>query len=371
MSLSLKISLTIVSVFMVFGLVYAQEPAEEFLDARKRIDSVIPSVVKLESPLNEESKRKGYELIAVKPGTCYGQAGYPKRRIVSQKYNGDTLRVQASIVANCCSSFEGEIELLNNATINLRYTEFGNECFCGGCWFYLTFDIITSKKTELSYYLNGRQIYQSDELYRAVTEEKTFYENGKRKSRKEFLDGELYRESTFDDEGSLIEDIRHAEIFSFEAVEPNLSLLPTAKMNKRVNTKAKAYGKYEIVINAPAENVYKALADIKNWPNWQGNVKSVSIDGEVVEGMEFTWKAKGVNIKSTLHTAQPYSAFGWTGRTWWITAIHNWTFTEHNGQTTVSAEESLTGFLAGWGNKTMQSDMQQSLGELKNLIEKQ
>lgn len=141
-------------------------------------------------------------------------------------------------------------------------------------------------------------------------------------------------------------------------------------MNIEVNRNAPAYYKLDVTINARAEKVYNILANISRWPEWQKNVKSTDVRGSVKEGTEFRWRAKGVNLVSKLHTARPYSEFGWTGRALWIYAIHNWTFTEQNGRTHVLVEESMEGFLAGLSQSTLESDMKQSLGELKREAEK-
>lgn len=142
-------------------------------------------------------------------------------------------------------------------------------------------------------------------------------------------------------------------------------------MNIEVNRNASAYHKEEIVINAPVEKVYKMLANINQWPTWQSNVASANMEGEAQQGKEFRWKAGGANIRSKLHTVNPYSEFGWTGRILWITAIHNWTFTEKDSTTTVVVEESMSGFLSGLMKSTLKDGMVKSLEELKMEVEKE
>jgi|SRR5688500_8177013 len=140
-------------------------------------------------------------------------------------------------------------------------------------------------------------------------------------------------------------------------------------MNIQVNKSAKAYSKQEVSINAPVQKVYTVLSDINNWAKWQGTVRKATLAGEPAVGKEFNWKAGSLSVKSKIHTANPFSEFGWTGRIWWITAVHNWTLKEQSGKCIVTVEESLNGLLPGLMRKSLQEDMIQSIKELKSTAE--
>jgi Polyketide cyclase / dehydrase and lipid transport len=143
-------------------------------------------------------------------------------------------------------------------------------------------------------------------------------------------------------------------------------------MNVQPDTSAKTYSKQEIIINAPAVRVFKLIADINNWKTWQSNVTQASIAGEAREGATFKWKAGGVSFISKLHTVTPFIEIGWTGKTWWINAVHNWYLEEEeNGKCKVTAEESLKGFLSGLMNKSLHESMNKNLKELKLAVEMQ
>lgn len=141
-------------------------------------------------------------------------------------------------------------------------------------------------------------------------------------------------------------------------------------MNIPVDSTAKAYAREEIIINTSAEKVYQVLADINGWPEWQSNVKSAEIQGTLDAGSRFIWNSGGFKIISKLHTVNPFTEFGWTGKMAWISAVHNWTFRERDGKCIVTVEESLKGFLAGIMKKSLQAGMKQSLAELKNFAER-
>ncbi len=141
-------------------------------------------------------------------------------------------------------------------------------------------------------------------------------------------------------------------------------------MNIKVNKYAKAYAEDSITIQASAEKVYSILSDINNWTTWLSNVVEPKLEGPPEEEKEFTWIASGLKIKSTLHTVIPNSAFGWTGKMLWISAIHNWSLSEENGICTVHVEESMEGFLAGTMKSTMIKSMKKGLIGLKTESEK-
>jgi len=143
------------------------------------------------------------------------------------------------------------------------------------------------------------------------------------------------------------------------------------KMNMEVDTKAKAYAIDSIEINAPAEKVYSLIANIKNWPNWFEGVTEVNVNGNIQEGTDFTWKAKGYKIKSKIHTIKTNTAIGWTGKMWWIDAVHNWRFkSDRNGKTKVIVQENFAGFCSSFMRNSLKNDMRNDLIILKKASER-
>lgn len=113
-----------------------------------------------------------------------------------------------------------------------------------------------------------------------------------------------------------------------------------------IDTSAPAFARKEIIIHAPVEKVWQIQTDIENWSKWQPDITSAKLEGALAAGTTFRWRAKGLNIVSTLHTVKPHQQIGWTGVSLGMFAIHNWTF-EAGGETTlVTTEESLSGWLA-------------------------
>lgn len=129
-----------------------------------------------------------------------------------------------------------------------------------------------------------------------------------------------------------------------------------------------------IIINADSEKVWDILTNIDKWPNWQNYISKSILNGELEPGATFEWKSGWVKIHSTLHTVEPFINLGWTGKTFGLFAVHNWTLKQTNGQTRVSVDESMEGFFAkllkGQFNKDLKKGMQNWLTLLKQECEK-
>ncbi len=72
----------------------------------------------------------------------------------------------------------------------------------------------------------------------------------------------------------------------------------------------------DIIIDAPKENVWKVLADLKNWPTWTSLI--ISARGEFKKDskltLEFVNPAGGsILFERTMFLFEPCEAFGWTG----------------------------------------------------------
>jgi hypothetical protein len=93
------------------------------------------------------------------------------------------------------------------------------------------------------------------------------------------------------------------------------------------------------------EYVWQIQTDIENWSKWQPDITSTKLDGDLKAGTTFRWKAKGLNIVSTLHTVKLHRQIGWTGISPGMFAVHNWTFEARGEATLVTTEESLSGWL--------------------------
>lgn len=128
---------------------------------------------------------------------------------------------------------------------------------------------------------------------------------------------------------------------------------------RTINPNAPVICSKTVVIQADSQKVWALLTDINNWETWQTDISKPKLNGTLKAGTTFNWKTGGAKIHSTLHTVNPCSQFGWTGKTFGMFAIHNWTLTEMNGLTTVEVDESMEGFLA----KLFKQSFNESLGK--------
>src|SRR5690606_1640407 len=128
------------------------------------------------------------------------------------------------------------------------------------------------------------------------------------------------------------------------AISLTISASSFAQHNSKmrsINNNAPVKCSKTITINASSEKVWAVITNIDNWATWQTDISKPKLNGELNTETTFDWKTGGAKINSTLHTVEPFKNFGWTGKTFGMFAIHNWTLTEAHGQTNVSVDESM------------------------------
>ena len=137
-----------------------------------------------------------------------------------------------------------------------------------------------------------------------------------------------------------------------------------------INYKAPVQCSKSIVINATPEQVWRVLTDINQWSVWQPDIHLPSVNGPLQTGSLFNWKTGGANIRSTVHTLNPWSEFGWTGKAFGTFAIHNWTLTKRYRQTEVRVEESLEGPMASLFKPLFNKKIERGMVKWLNLLKK-
>jgi hypothetical protein len=128
-----------------------------------------------------------------------------------------------------------------------------------------------------------------------------------------------------------------------------------------VNRSAPVTAEAEIEVAAPIATVWGLITGVDDWPNWNPDVKSASLDGPFAEGSEFRWKAGPGTIRSTVQHVEPPGLMAWTGRTMGVDAVHVHRLTAHDGGTTVRTEESWNGFLPKLMRRTLRRSLERSL----------
>jgi hypothetical protein len=136
-----------------------------------------------------------------------------------------------------------------------------------------------------------------------------------------------------------------------------------------INEQAPVVGASEIEIAAAPELVWDVLTAIDRWPSWNPQVKSMDLQGAIVEGSQFRWKAGPGTIISTIRRVEAPRLIAWTGKTFSIAAIHVYRLEARDGKTFVRTEESYEGLVArlfrGPLQKTLDAALEEGLRHLK------
>jgi uncharacterized protein YndB with AHSA1/START domain len=121
-----------------------------------------------------------------------------------------------------------------------------------------------------------------------------------------------------------------------------------------INRKAPVQFKGEVGIAADPETVWKVLATIEHWPDWNPDIKSVSLEGSVAKDTKFRWKAKSWRIASVIQNVKRARLLAWTGRMMGIKAVHAWHLEPRDAGTLALNEESWDGLVARLLRRSLQ-----------------
>jgi uncharacterized protein YndB with AHSA1/START domain len=121
-----------------------------------------------------------------------------------------------------------------------------------------------------------------------------------------------------------------------------------------INRNAPVLSKKEVEIAADPETVWRVLAALDRWPDWNPDIKAVAIEGSVAQGTRFRWKAGPWKIVSIIQNVKRARLLVWTGRMMGIKAVHSWHLEPRNGGTLVLNEESWDRLLARIFRRSLQ-----------------
>jgi uncharacterized protein YndB with AHSA1/START domain len=136
-----------------------------------------------------------------------------------------------------------------------------------------------------------------------------------------------------------------------------------------INRNAPATADGELRIDADPQTVFSVISAIDQWPSWNPDVKSVTLQGPVQPGTVFRWKAGPSTLTSTLQVVESPHEIAWTGSTMGIKAVHVFRFQASDGGTLARSEESWEGLIArllkGYSRKTLDKGIRSVLSHLK------
>lgn len=130
---------------------------------------------------------------------------------------------------------------------------------------------------------------------------------------------------------------------------------------KEINQNAPVVARKGIWIDASPDQVWNVLSDINQWQVWNPDISFAEAPKFLIADQSFTWKSGGMKITSTIHTANPNRALGWTGKVMGVFAIHNWRLNDEKNGTRLVVEESMEGFLAGLMKKSFQKTLDKGM----------
>lgn len=129
-----------------------------------------------------------------------------------------------------------------------------------------------------------------------------------------------------------------------------------------MNESAPAVASAQVEVNADPETVWEVLTSIDDWPSWNPDVRSASLEEGLTEGSRFRWRAGPGRITSTLQRIERPRLIGWTGRTFGIKAVHVHRLEPRGEGTVVSSEESWEGLPVRIFRRRMQRTLDEALG---------
>lgn len=129
----------------------------------------------------------------------------------------------------------------------------------------------------------------------------------------------------------------------------------------QINHQASLVAHREILIQAPAEVVWKTHTDINAWSQWQPGITTAKLAGPLAVGSVFQFKSAGLTITATIQVVEPNRQIGWTGQALGTQASHVWRLTPHPNGTLLTTDESMEGWLVSLLKFVMPKFLERSL----------
>jgi hypothetical protein len=130
-----------------------------------------------------------------------------------------------------------------------------------------------------------------------------------------------------------------------------------------VSREAPVFAESEIEVAADPDVVWDVVSEFRNWPRWNPDVKTMSVEGDLAPGSRFTWKSGPATIKSTIQEVEPPRLITWTGRTLGTSAKHVYRLEPSDGRTVVQTLESFEGWLPRLLRGRMTSTLKKGLDD--------
>lgn len=134
--------------------------------------------------------------------------------------------------------------------------------------------------------------------------------------------------------------------------------------NGQINENAGIRDSHSTIINANIEKVWDILVDMESWPNWNPEVKKVTVNGEVAEGTTFKWIQGRTHGNSQIQQVKKPSSLTWTSKAKLVKRIYVWSLESDENQTIATVSASFQGALV-----VLVENHQKVYNELLNWLE--
>lgn len=101
--------------------------------------------------------------------------------------------------------------------------------------------------------------------------------------------------------------------------------------------------KTAITIDAPPAEVWRVLADVARWPEWNELIGSATLEGPLTAGSTIAWTVGDMDIRSRLVAVDVEQGLDWDGLDGDTRGLHSWRLVAEGEGTRVTNVESLSG----------------------------
>ncbi|WP_425391678.1 SRPBCC family protein [Ekhidna sp.] len=110
-----------------------------------------------------------------------------------------------------------------------------------------------------------------------------------------------------------------------------------------INENASIRDSHSTIINANIDKVWDILTDMEDWPNWNPEIKKVTLEGEIAEGTTFKWVQGRTHGISQIQVVKKPALLAWTSKAKFVKRIYVWTLESDEGQTIATVSASFQG----------------------------
>jgi len=99
-------------------------------------------------------------------------------------------------------------------------------------------------------------------------------------------------------------------------------------------------------IQAKQEKIWDILADVENWPKWQGtDFVKLGTPAPLKDSSKFVANLGGMRWDLTVIEANRPRSIAWVGKRPGLKGVHSWEFQEREGKIVATTKETMSGWM--------------------------